>query len=54
MKGQYYANLLVQARDAVFQKRRGKLRRRILVLQDNAPVYWSHVARLTLIETEYV
>ena len=43
--GAYYANLLKKLRDAVKQKRRGKLRRGVLLLHDNAPVHKSHVAQ---------
>lgn len=48
MNAQYYANLLGQAREAVVQKRRGKLARGVLFLQDNAPVHTAQVARAAL------
>ncbi|GBP74202.1 hypothetical protein EVAR_48252_1 [Eumeta japonica] len=38
MNGQYYANLLLRAREAVVQKRRGKLSRGVLFYKDNASV----------------
>ena len=44
--GQYYANLIRQLHDSVKQKRRGKLRRGVLLLHDNAPV---HKSRLSLV-----
>ena len=40
----YYANLLVELRESIKQKRRGKLRRGVLLQQDNAPVHTSQVA----------
>jgi len=43
--GQYCANLIRQLHDSVKQKRRGKLRRGLLLLHDNAPV---HKSRLSL------
>lgn len=46
----YYANLLRQVRKAVVEKRRGKLRKGILFLQDNAPVHTARVARQALKE----
>ncbi|EYB92686.1 hypothetical protein Y032_0191g1317 [Ancylostoma ceylanicum] len=42
--GHYYANLLFQLREAIKEKRRGKVTRGILLLQDNAPVHRSKVA----------
>lgn len=53
MNGQYYANLLSQAREAVVQKRRGKLARGVLFLQDNAPVHTARVARQALKDTGF-
>jgi len=41
--GDYYASLLVKLRDAIKDKRRGKLRNGALLLQDNAPSHSSHV-----------
>ena len=43
--GAYYASLLKKLRRAVKEKRRGKLRRGVLLLHDNAPVHKSHVAQ---------
>lgn len=42
--GNYYAQLIVKLREAVKQKRRGKLRKGVLFHQDNAPVHKSLVA----------
>ncbi|XP_048241526.1 uncharacterized protein LOC125374615 [Haliotis rufescens] len=39
MNGEYYAKLLNQVRQSIKMKRRGKIRRGILLHQDNAPVY---------------
>ncbi|GBP15303.1 hypothetical protein EVAR_92294_1 [Eumeta japonica] len=47
MNGQYYANLLAQTREAVVQKRRGKLSRGVLFLQDNASVHTARVSSIT-------
>lgn len=43
--GAYYASLLRKLREAIKIKRRGKISKGILLLQDNAPVHNSHVAR---------
>ncbi|GBP22242.1 Histone-lysine N-methyltransferase SETMAR [Eumeta japonica] len=53
MNGQYYANLLAQAREAVVQKRRGKLSRGVLFLQDNASVHTPRVSRQALKDTGF-
>lgn len=53
MNGQYYANLLTQAREAVVRKRRGKLRHGVLFLQDNAPVHTARVSRQALKDTGF-
>ncbi|XP_071093779.1 histone-lysine N-methyltransferase SETMAR-like [Haliotis cracherodii] len=44
MNGEYYAKLLKQVRQSIKVKRRGKIRRGILLHQDNAPVHTSRVA----------
>jgi [histone H3]-lysine36 N-dimethyltransferase SETMAR len=44
INGQYYANLIPQLREAIKEKRRGKLRRGVLFHQDNAPSHKSGVA----------
>ena len=43
--GAYYASLLRKLREAIKIKRRGMISKGILLLQDNAPVHNSHVAR---------
>jgi len=43
--GAYYASLLRKLREAIKIKRRDKISKGILLLQDNAPVHNSHVAR---------
>ncbi|GBP54872.1 Histone-lysine N-methyltransferase SETMAR [Eumeta japonica] len=53
MNGQYYANLLAQEREAVVQKRRGKLSRGVLFLQDNASVHTVRVSRQALKDTGF-
>lgn len=45
--GQYYADLLVKLREAIKEKRRGKITKGVLLLQDNAPVHKSRVAMET-------
>jgi histone-lysine N-methyltransferase SETMAR len=45
INGNYYANLLQQLREAIKTKRRGKLGKGILLLQDNAPVHTALVAK---------
>uniref|UniRef100_A0A5S6Q5K0 HTH_48 domain-containing protein n=1 Tax=Trichuris muris TaxID=70415 RepID=A0A5S6Q5K0_TRIMR len=40
----YYANWLHQLRDAIKEKRRGKLSREVLLLHDNAPAHRSKVS----------
>ena len=42
--GLYYADLIHKLRDAIKEKRRGKLRRKVLLHQDNAPSHKSLVA----------
>ena len=42
--GFYYADLIHKLRDAIKEKRRGKLRRKILLHQDNAPSHKSLAA----------
>ena len=44
MNGQYYADLLVRLRESIKEKRRSKIRRGVLLQQDNAPVHSSKVA----------
>lgn len=42
--GPYYANLIPKVREAIKEKRRGKLSLGVLFLQDNAPAHRSEVA----------
>ncbi|KFD56277.1 hypothetical protein M513_02732 [Trichuris suis] len=42
--GKYYANLLLQLREEIKEKRRGKLSRKVLLLHDNAPAHRAKVA----------
>ena len=42
--GQYHAELLLRLREEIKKKRRGKLPKGVLILQDNAPSHNSHVA----------
>lgn len=44
INGQYYASELRQLREQIKKKRRGKLRRGVWLLQDNAPAHTSQVA----------
>ncbi|XP_076029793.1 histone-lysine N-methyltransferase SETMAR-like [Oratosquilla oratoria] len=43
--GAYYASLLRKLRETIKIKRRGKISKGVLLLQDNTPVHNSHVAR---------
>ena len=44
MTGQYFAMLIPKLREAIKEKRRGKLAAGILLLHDNTPVHKSNVA----------
>src|SRR6476469_7879136 len=48
--GTYYKNVPNQLRDALKQKRRGKLSRGILLLHDNTPSHSSRIAQAALDE----
>ncbi|XP_046976469.1 histone-lysine N-methyltransferase SETMAR-like [Vanessa cardui] len=48
--GEYYASLLHQLRDAIKEKRRGKLSRGVLLLHDNAPVHTAGVSKTAIKE----
>lgn len=48
MNADYYAILLDRLREEIKEKRRGKLRKGILILQDNAPVHTACMARASL------
>lgn len=51
--GEYYANILRQLREAIKEKRRGKLTRGVLLLHDNAPVHTAHVAKAAVLESGF-
>ena len=42
--GEYYPSLLVQLRDQIRTKRRGKLRRGVLFHRDNAPAHEAYIS----------
>ena len=44
INGAYYVEELRQLRQEIASKRRGKLNRRVLLLQDNTPAHTSQVA----------
>ena len=44
INGEYYANLLTRLREALKDRRGEKLRKGILLLQDNAPVHTAKIA----------
>ena len=44
INGDYYAEVLRRLRQEIVKKRRGKLTRVVLLLQDNAPAHTSQVA----------
>lgn len=46
--GEYYAAILEKLKEAIKEKRRGKLTKGVLLLQDNAPVHKSRVAMAAL------
>lgn len=46
----YYASLMHQLREAIKEKRRGKLAKGILLLHDNAPVHKAQVAQAAIQE----
>lgn len=52
--GQYYAELILKLREAIKQKRRGKLSLGVWLLHDNAPVHKSMVAQQALRDCGFV
>ena len=52
--GQYYAELILKLREAIKQKRRGKLSLGVWLLRDNAPVHKSTVAQQALRDCGFV
>ena len=53
INGNYYAGKLRRLRQEIARKRRGKLTRGVLLLQDNAPVHTSQVAMKAATECEF-
>ncbi|XP_045459255.1 histone-lysine N-methyltransferase SETMAR-like [Melitaea cinxia] len=53
MNAEYYARLLKKVREVIVEKRRGKISKGILFLQDNAPVHTARIARQALRETGF-
>lgn len=53
INGHYYADLLHQLRTALLEKRRGKVTRGVLLLQDNAPAHKSRVAMTAAVGCGY-
>ena len=51
--GVYYADLLHKLRDAIKEKRRGKLTKVPLLLHNNAPAHRSHVGQVAVLECGY-
>lgn len=51
--GQYYAGVLRRLRDAVKEKRRGKLSKGVLILHDNAPAHSSQLAQQAIRECNF-
>ncbi len=49
INGQYYAALMDRLRESIKEKRRGKLRKGILLLHDNAPVHTARVAQTAIL-----
>lgn len=49
----YYANLLSQLRDAIKEKRRGMLRKGVLLLHDNASPHTGHIAQTALSKLKF-
>lgn len=54
MNGQYYVIILTQDRETIVQKRRGKLAREVIFLQDNAPVHTAHITKQPLGDTAFL
>lgn len=51
--GAYYANLIPKLRDAIKEKRRGKLRKGVLLHQDNAPSHRSAIATAVIAQAGF-
>lgn len=50
VNGAYYATLIHELREAINEKRRGKLAKGVLLLHDNAPVHTAAVAKAAVRE----
>ena len=48
IKAEYYSSLLLQLRDILKAKRRGKITKGVLFLHDNAPAHWALATRKKL------
>jgi len=46
--GSYYAQLVLKLREAIKEKRRGKLQMQVFFHQDDAPVHKSHISMTTI------
>jgi hypothetical protein len=46
--GEYYASLIYKLKDAIKEKRRGKLSRGVRLLHDNKPVYTSVAVKVAI------
>jgi [histone H3]-lysine36 N-dimethyltransferase SETMAR len=53
INGDYYAMLLSKLRDAIKEKRRGKLKKGVLLLHDNAPPHKARVAQGALRQCKF-
>ena len=53
INGAYYAGELRRLRQEIARKRRGKMSRGVLLLQDNAPVHMSQAAMTAATECEF-
>ncbi|XP_045457302.1 histone-lysine N-methyltransferase SETMAR-like [Melitaea cinxia] len=51
--GEYYASILERLKEAIKEKRRGKLTKGVLLLHENAPVHKSHVALAALLKVGF-
>ena len=49
ISGEYYAALMDRLHESIKEKRRGKLRKGVLLLHDNAPVHTARVARRAIL-----
>jgi len=54
MDGSYYALLIERLRDAILEKRRGKINNEVLLLHDNAPVHKSNIEQAAIRRTRLV